>query len=55
MVVLEALVVGGAEGAQLAVEDLPLIALVHHSDVDLHRTRRAERLVAMSASVRFHT
>ena len=55
MVVLEALFVGCGEAAEFAAEDLSLLALVDHPDVDLDGAGCSERLAAVVALVWLQT
>ena len=52
VVVLEALFVGCGEAAEFTTEDLALLSLVDHPDVDLDGTGCSERLTAVVALVR---
>ena len=55
MVVLEALFVGCGEAAEFTAEDLALLSLVNHPDVDLDGTGCSECLAAVVALIRLQT
>ena len=55
VVVLEALFVGCGEAAEFTAEDLALLSLVNHPDVDLDGAGCSERLTAVVTLVRFQT
>ena len=55
MVVFEALFVGCGEATEFTAEDLALLALVDHPDVDLDGTGCSECLTAVVTLVRLQT